>query len=372
MRCAYRWVLAAGRGVQRLARAHPVGVAAAALLATALALQAVGAADLAAQGPRVRDTDLEAIFRSRQQEWVGNAQDALLGLFGGLLVLEISYSSIKWHRDRLGIDQILISFLWKVGAVAVMMLFFRFPHLTTERVIDAFAQLGGMVAGNRGMALTPTEIVTQGGEIAQRLVDQLGVEQGMPLEPPEDQGLLTRFSAWMHGVYNAWGIGLVNAIFSMFFSAAVVVIVALVVLVAYMIIALQLLLVKLEAILVLSTGIVFVPFGSFRLTAGLAEGYFKYALEVGVRFFFLQVITGVGYDLFETLYEISDGLLKYDASRGEMHWVLNPPFLDWQVLVALVFAAVAFAYLAWKIPGSVGRRFSSEVRIGLSDGMRSY
>lgn len=92
----------------------------------------------------------------------------------------------------------------------------------------------------------------------------------------------------------------------------------------------------------------------------------------GCAFFFLQVIAGVGYDLFETLYEIAKGLLKYDASRGPMHWVLNPPFLDWQVAVALVFAAVAFAYLAWKIPGSVGRRFSSEVRVGLSDGMRSY
>lgn len=365
-------VAAGARRVTDAARAHPLGTAAAVALLAALMLQAVNPAALAAQPPRVRETDLEAIFRSRQQEWVSNAQDALLGLFGGLLMLEISYSSIKWHRDRLGVDQILISFLWKVGAVALMMLFFRFPHLTTERVIDAFAHLGGMVAGNRGMALTPTEIVTQGGEIVQRLVDQLGVEQGMPLEPPEDQGLLTRFSNWMNQAYNALGIGLVNALFSMFFSAVVVLLVALVVLVAYMIIALQLLLVKLEAILVLSTGIVFVPFGSFRLTAGLAEGYFKYALEVGVRFFFLQVIAGVGYDLFETLYDIAKGLLKYDASRGAMHWVLNPPFLDWQVAVALVFAAVAFAYLAWKIPGSVGRRFSSEVRVGLSDGMRSY
>ncbi|WP_329687232.1 type IV secretion system protein [Longimicrobium sp.] len=277
---------AAARRVAHVARAHPLATGAVAALLAALMLNAVDPAALAAQPPRVRETDLEAIFRSRQQEWVSNAQDALLGLFGGLLMLEISYSSIKWHRDRLGVDQILISVLWKVGAVALMMLFFRFPHLTTERVIDAFAHLGGMVAGNRGMALTPTEIVTQGGEIVQRLVDQLGVEQGMPLEPPEDQGLLTRFSNWMNQAYNALGIGLVNALFSMFFSAVVVLLVALVVLVAYMIIALQLLLVKLEAILVLSTGIVFVPFGSFRLTAGLAEGYFKYALEVGVRFFF--------------------------------------------------------------------------------------
>lgn len=327
-------------------------------------------ADLLAQAGRYRDTDLEVIFRSRQQEWVRNAQDALLGLFGGLLVLEIAYSSIKWQKDRLGIDQILYSFIWKVGAVALMMMLFRYPHLTTERVIDAFAHLGGMVAGREGMALTPTEIVTQGGEIAQRLVDQLGVEQGMPMEPPEEQGLLTRFSNWISGVYNAFGIGLVNAMFSMLYSAAVVLLVALVVLIAYMVIALQLLLVKLEAILVLSTGIVFIPFGSFRLTAGLAEGYFKYAFEVAVRFFFLQVIAGVGYDLFETLYDISHGLMKYDASRGKMHWVLNPPFLDWQVAVALVFSAVAFGYLAWKIPGAFGKRISSEIRIGLSDGMR--
>jgi P-type conjugative transfer protein TrbL len=326
--------------------------------------------ELLAQTPG-RDTDLETIFRSREQEWVSNAQDALLGLFGGLLLLEISYSSIRWQKERLGVDQILYSLVWKVGAVAVMMLLFRFPHLTTERAIDAFAHLGGMVAGRQGMALTPTEIVMQGGEIAQRLVDQLAVEQGMPLEPPEDQGLLTRFSKWVDGVFNALGIGLVNALFSMLFWGAVVLLVAIVVLVAYMVIALQLLLVKLEAILVLSTGIVFIPFGSFRLTAGLAEGFFKYALEVAVRFFFLQVIAGVGYDLFETLYELSEGMLKYDATRGPMHWVLNPPFIDWQVAVALVFAAVAFGYLAWKIPGTAGRRIASEVRFGIADSMRS-
>jgi P-type conjugative transfer protein TrbL len=359
-----RWAVSRARGAARPLLAGAI---------VALALLALGGlagvGELAAQ-TQLRETDLEAIFRSRQQEWVRNAQDALLGLFGGLLVLEISYSSIKWQKERVGVDHILFSFLWKVGAVALMMLFFRYPHLTTERVIDAFAQLGGMVAGRGGMEMTPTEIVTQGGEIAQRLVDQLGVEHGMPLEPPVEQGPLTRFSNWMNGVYNAFGIGLVNAVFSMFFSAAVVLLVAIVLLVAYMIIALQLLLVKLEAILVLSTGIVFVPFGSFRLTAGLAEGYFKYALEVGIRFFFLQVIAGVGYDLFETLYEIAKGLLKYDAARGQMHWVLNPPFLDWQVAVALLFASVAFAYLSWKIPGSVGRRFSSEVRIGLADGIR--
>ena len=54
-----------------------------------------------------------------------------------------------------------------------------------------------------------------------------------------------------------------------------------------------------------------------------------------------------------------------------MHWVLNLPFLDWQVAVALVFASASFAYLGWKVPGTVGRRFSSEVRIGLSDAVRN-
>lgn len=357
-------------GVGALPPARSIVLGALVLGAAALLVSTALVPELAAQPARFRETDLEMIFRARQEQWVRNAQDAMLGLFGALLVLEISYSSIKWQRDRVGIDHIFFSFAWKVGAVAVMMLFFRYPHLTTERVIDAFAHLGGMVAGREGMALTPTEIVTQGGEITQRLVDQLAVEQGMPLEPPEDQGMLTRFSNWVSGVYNAFGIGLVNALFSMFFSAVVVLLVSGVVLVAYVIIALQLLLVKLESILVLSTGIVFVPFGSFRLTAGLTEGYFKYALEVGVRFFFLQLICGIGFDLFDVLYDISRGLMKYDASRGPMHWVLNPPFIDWQVAVALIFASIAFAYLAWKIPGSVGRRFSSEVRIGLSDGMR--
>jgi P-type conjugative transfer protein TrbL len=354
----------------RWMRARPVLAGALAALAVAIALDAALAGELAAQATRFRETDLEPIFRSHEQEWVSNAQGILLGLFGGLLVLEVCYSGIKWQRERVGVDHIFFSLLWKVGAVALMMLCFRYPAATTERVVDSFAHLGGMVAGHQGMALTPTEVVTQGGEIAQRLVDQLGVEQGMPLQPPAEQGLATRFSAWMSGVYNSVGIGLVNAIFAMLFTAIVVLLVALVVLISYGIIALQLLLVKLEAILVLSTGIVFLPFAGFRLTAGLAEAYFKYALEVGIRFFFLQVITGIGYDLFETLYEISKGLMKYDASRGPMHWVLNPPFLDWQVAVALAFAATAFAFLAWKI-SSLARRFVAEIRIGIADGLRA-
>lgn len=60
----------------------------------------------------------------------------------------------------------------------------------------------------------------------------------MPLQPPAEQGLATRFSAWMSGVYNSFGIGLVNAIFGMLFSALVVLLVAVVVLIAYGVIGL--------------------------------------------------------------------------------------------------------------------------------------
>ena len=326
---------------------------------------------LAAQADRYRVTDLEVIFRTHEQDWISNAQGLLMGLAGALLLLEIAYSSLEWQRKRMGADAIFASLIWKIGAVTVMLLLFRYPHLTTERVIGSFERLGGMIAGEAGTALTPTEVVTQGGEIAQRLLDQLQVEQGMPLQPPEDQGLFTQFSRWVSGVYNSFGIGLVNALFAYLYTAGITIIVALVVVVAYVIIALQLLLVKLESILVLSTSIVFLPFGAFRLTAGLAEAYFKYVGELAVRFFFLQVIAGIGYDLFDALYDLSRGLVKYDASRGPMHWVLNPPFLDLQVAVALVFASVAYAYLAWKIPGASSRRFAAELRIGVADGMRA-
>jgi P-type conjugative transfer protein TrbL len=328
--------------------------------------------DLAAQADPGRATDLEVIFRSHQSEWLANAHGLLMGLAAALLLLEIAYSSLEWQRKRMGADAIFSSLIWKIGAVTIMLLLFRYPHLTTERVIGSFERLGGMIAGDAGTALTPTEIVTQGGEIAQRLLDQLQVEQGMPLQPPEDQGLFTRFSHWVSGVYNSFGIGLVNAIFAYLYTAGITVIVALVVVVAYVIIALQLLLVKLESILVLSTAIVFLPFGGFRLTAGLADAYLKYVGELAVRFFFLQVIAGVGYDLFDSLYELSRGLVKYDATQGPMHWVLNPPFLDLQVGIALVFAAVAYAYLAWKIPGASSRRFAAELRIGVADGLRNH
>jgi P-type conjugative transfer protein TrbL len=327
---------------------------------------------LSAQTDPGRATDLEVIFRSHQSEWLANAHGLLMGLATALLLLEIAYSSLEWQRKRMGADAIFGSLIWKIGAVTIMLLLFRYPHLTTERVIGSFERLGGMIAGDAGKALTSTEIVTQGGEIAQRLLDQLQVEQGMPLQPPEDQGLFTRFSQWVSGVYNSFGIGLVNAIFAYLYTAGITLLVALVVVIAYVIIALQLLLVKLESILVLSTAIVFLPFGGFRLTAGLADAYLKYAGELAVRFFFLQVIAGIGYDLFDTLYELSRGLVKYDPSRGPMHWVLNPPFLDLQVAIALVFASVAYAYLAWKIPGASSRRFAAELRIGVADGMRAH
>ena len=326
---------------------------------------------LAAQADRYRVTDLEVIFRSHESEWIRNAQGLLVGLAGALLLLEIAYSSLEWQRKRMGVDAIFASLVWKIGAVTVMLLLFRYPHLTTERVIGSFERLGGMIAGESGTALTPTEVVTQGAEIAQRVLDQLHVEQGMPLQPPEDQGMFTQFSQWVSGVYNSFGIGLVNAIFAYLYTAGITVLVALVVVVAYVIIGLQLLLVKLESILVLSTSIVFLPFGAFRLTAGLADAYFKYVGELAVRFFFLQIVAGIGFDLFDALYDLSRGLVKYDASRGPMHWVLNPPFLDLQVAIALVFAAVAFAYLAWKIPSASSRRFAAELRIGVADGMRA-
>jgi P-type conjugative transfer protein TrbL len=353
----------------------PFGRARRLRVSTVVSMAAVAAllapAILAAQGDRYRATDLEVIFRSHESAWVSNAQGLLMGLAGALLLLEIAYSSLEWQRKRMGADAIFASLVWKIGAVTVMLLLFRYPHLTTERLIGSFERLGGMIAGEAGTSLTPTEVVTQGGEIAQRLLDQLQVEQGMPLQPPADQGLFTQFSRWVSGVYNSFGIGLVNALFAYLYTAGITIVIAIVVVVAYVVIALQLLLVKLESILVLSTAIVFLPFGAFRLTAGLAEAYFKYVGELAVRFFFLQVIAGIGYDLFDSLYELSKGMVKYDPSRGPMHWVLNPPFMDLQVAVALVFASVAYAYLAWKIPGASSRRFAAELRVGVAEGMRS-
>ena len=341
-----------------LFRAAAAGFAAAALLP----------AKLAAQGGRYKVTDLEVIFRSHEAAWVSNAQGLLMGLAGALLLLEIAYSSLEWQAKRMGATAIMGSLLWKIGAVTFMLLLFRYPDQTTGRVISSFEHLGGMVAGDAGRALTPTEVVMQGGEIAQRLLDQLHVEEGMPLQPPQDRGLFTQFSAWVSGVYNSFGIGLVNAVFAYLYNAAITVLVAVLVVAAYLVIALQLLLVKLESSVVLKTGIVFVPFGAFRLTRGLWRAYYQYVGEVAIRFFFLQVIAGVGTDLFDTLYDLSEGLLKYDASRGPMHWVLNPPFLDLQVAVALVFASVAFAYLAWKIPAAFSKRFSSE-RLSMADSL---
>src|SRR4029079_4122367 len=129
----------------------------------------------------------------------------------------------------------------------------QFP-LWVPRITQGFAEAGKQASGTT--ALSPSSILDEGITLSGNILTATG-----------STGFLANPSGNLVGS-----------------------LVSLIVLLVFALIAAQLVLVLVESYIVLSAGILFLGFGASRITAPLAERYFLYAFEVGIRLFFLYAL----------------------------------------------------------------------------------
>lgn len=113
----------------------------------------------------------------------------------------------------------------------------------------------------------------------------------------------------------------------------------LIILAAFGLVAIQLTRILVEAAIALGGLPIFLAFFGHGATFGMAEGYLRYLVDLGVRTFVVFLVVGVGRDL---------GGSWNDALVGP--GLLNP----W-VSFTILLSAIVFALLTWTLPGTVAR-----------------
>jgi type IV secretion system protein TrbL len=196
-------------------------------------------------------------YSAASSTWLTRVQPYALGLFVALAVLELAITGVRLALHH-GSSAVLGPLLKRFLLISLGWLFLSQFPLWLPRITQGFASAGQAASGST--ALSPSSILDIGISLSSNML-LASAGSGFLADPTGN---------------------IVGSI------------VALIVLVTFALIAAQLVLVLIESYIVLSAGILFLGFAGSRLTAPLAERFFLYAIEVGIRLFFLYVLVAIG------------------------------------------------------------------------------
>lgn len=130
---------------------------------------------------------------------------------------------------------------------------------------------------------------------------------------------------------------------------------ALLVALAFAAIACQVVYTLVEGYVVMSAGVFFLGFASFRGTATLADNYIMYVVHVGIKLFILYLIVPIGITVAKT-------------------WplaLLRAGFMDLQAGLEVLIGACIFCGLVLFLPGTFASRITSGANLGIAQALRS-
>jgi len=184
-------------------------------------------------------------------------------------------------------------------------------------IVNSFAQLGANAAGIP-MAQSPSDIMAQGIQIV--------------------SNLFTEVSG--------------TALFTQPGGAITTILMACIVLVSYIIITLHYVVTKLEAIIVMSAGYIFLGFGGSRWTSPYFERYISFCVSTGVRLMLIYLMLGVFQNISANWVATMNG------------YTPDQPIS--QILPTLM-SMLLFAFASWMIPKMAASLASGTLGTGAAD-----
>lgn len=205
-------------------------------------------------------------FKSAASGWYTEVKTVATDIFAVLFGVELTWMAVQWMITGKDVHEIFTSFIKKLITIGFFYLILLNGHMLSWDVIQAFQATGVAAAGapHTGMGWL--------------------LDTGLKI-----------FDACLHGPKSSSGttdwLGLpsAKATIAAVVGALVGIIVGIIAILALIYMALEYLAVQIEAILVTSLGVILLGFGGSKFTASYVEGYIKYALSVGIRFFVLVV-----------------------------------------------------------------------------------
>ena len=248
--------------------------------------------------------------------WIPTIMQEATYLFYALATLDFAWSAPQFLRehDFMGLFMSLIKKLLVIGFFYAVLIN---GQTWIPAIVNSFAQLGANAAGV-SVAQNPSDIMMQGLQIVSDLFTKVSAVNLLS----EPGGAITTILA------------------------------ACIVLASYIIITLHYVVTKLEAIIVMSAGYIFLGFGGSRWTAPYFERYISLAISTGVRLMLIYLMLGV----FKTI---------------SANWIATMNGYTADLPITQIFptlmSMLLFAFASWLIPKMAASVASGTLGAGAAD-----
>lgn len=248
--------------------------------------------------------------------WIPAIMHEAAFLFYVLATLDFAWSAPSFLRES-DFTGLFLSLIKKLLVISFFYAVLINGQVWIPAIVNSFAQLGATAAGVP-LAQNPSDIMTQGILIVSDLFTKVS-----------STDLLTQPG-----------------------GAITTILAACIVLASYVIITLHYVVTKLEAIIVMSAGYIFLGFGGSRWTAPYFERYISLAVSTGVRLMLIYLMLGV----FKT---ISNNWIA--TMNG---YTADQPITQ---IFPTLMSMLLFAFASWMIPKMAGSIASGTLGMGGGD-----
>jgi type IV secretion system protein TrbL len=257
-------------------------------------------------------------YQEATEGWLAQALAAGQLLFRRLAALELVVFGLAVAFKSRSAESLFPELTWKLFLIAFLFTALLLYPLWVPAITPSFAALAGEITGFT--TLNPVVVVKQGIAVALAL-------------------LFTSISS-------GW-------IFPDPFGAALGILVSLAIVAAFIAIAAIMTKTLIESWIVLAAGPFFFGFAPFRLTAQIADNFVVYAVQVGIKLFFL--------------------ILLLSAAQGvAIRWVqimVLASVYNLQLVLEILAGAILLAVALWAVPSKLADVLTRSWQLGIRQGL---
>jgi type IV secretion system protein TrbL len=264
-------------------------------------------------------TEIYQQFEHMAPQWFGAIWPYAARLFWTLAGIEMSWTMAVLAMEKRDIQSYMAAVVRRVMWIGAFAAILKFGPQWMPSIIESFQMLGQLASGVPN--LNPGNVLNRGMNLASEL-----------LVAADKTSLFTAAGAVM-----------------------VLVLCAVIVFMCFLFICVQLLLTQVEALILLSAGIIFLGMGGSRWTAPYVERYVSIAISIGTKLMLLFLMVGVGMNL-------SAQWIFWAKDVGKN---VGSIISAWSVLGG----AVIFAVMIWRIPAFFSSLLSGTSGFNVGDVM---
>jgi len=273
-------------------------------------------------------SDLLNGYYQASNSWITSLQTIAIQLFWALALIDLTWTCITLVLQHSDLQPWMAGFIRKIITIGFFATLLTQGPAWTSAIVNFFIALGVTAGGNSVTAMSPSNIMGQGVELA---VSMLGAAaaSGNP-------------GTGIGGVVNAINImagGIANIAPQM-----ILVLGALLIVIAYVVVALHFVMAMVEAYVVIGAGYIFLGFGGSRWTVPYVEKYLGMVVSAGVRLMVLELIIGLGYQMLPKWQATATNVSQIVQQTGGAGWT------GVQAEFGLMASIGIFALLCWTIP----------------------